>query len=295
MNKSGFPPNTPIDRVSWKYEHQELEILIKRDDLIHPYVSGNKWRKLKFNLESAKRVNARKIVTYGGAFSNHLIATACACASVGIPSKGMVRGDELSPQSNYVLRLCHEYGMDLEFITRSTYKDLKDRNGSYENGEFHIPEGGANEDGITGCTELYDSSWNELHVSEVVCCVGTATTLIGLIRSVPEEIHVHGIAALRDADYLKRHIAEHINGQKNWTLHTDYAGKGFGQIDEQLTLTMQNFSSQTGILLDPAYTGKGISAIQQLFKLNRFSDAGQVLFLHTGGMTGLLSERWLNS
>ena len=295
MNKPGFSTHTPVDSVQWEYRDRQYEILIKRDDLIHPFVSGNKWRKLKYNLDSAGRQKARKIVTYGGAFSNHLIATAYACSVAGIPNVGIVRGDELDEHSNYVLRMCHEFGMDLQFVSRAEYDDIKDQDGLSDNGEFHIPEGGANQAGIKGCEEIFDSSWFDHEVTDVVCGVGTSTTFIGLIRSIPSEIHIHGIAALREADYLKRHITEHINGQTHWILHTEFARKGFGQIDETLTLTMQNFTSQTGILLDPVYTGKGIAAIEQMYDSGQFTDQNRVLFLHTGGMTGLLSNRWLKS
>jgi len=295
MNKPGFSTHTPIHAVQWEFQDRQYDILVKRDDLIHPFVSGNKWRKLKYNLNAALHQKAHKIVTYGGAFSNHLIATACACSAAGLPSIGVVRGDELDEHSNYVLRICHEFGMDLQFVSRTKYDAIKDRDGLADNGEFHIPEGGANEQGIKGCEEIFDSSWLDLQVTDVVCGVGTSTTFIGLIRAIPSEIHVHGIAALREADYLKRHITEHIYGQAHWTLHTAFARKGFGKFDEELTTIMQNFTSQTGILLDPVYTGKGITAIQQMYDSGQFTDQSKVLFLHTGGMTGLLSDRWLKS
>lgn len=295
MNNMLLSTETPIDSVKWQNGNGQYDIFIKRDDLIHPFISGNKWRKLKFNLESARRVNAERVVTYGGAYSNHLIATACACAMAGIPATAMVRGEELNPHSNYILRMCIEYGMDLQFVNRSEYNNMKSTNGQDANTVFHIPEGGANEDGIKGCMEIFDYSWRELGITDVVCSVGTSTTFIGLIRSVPSSIHVHGIAAMRDADYLKRHIGEHISSQAHWTLHTEFAGRGFGNSDAEQINCMQNFTSQTGILLDPVYTGKGIAAIEKLLDRGDLAPESRMLYIHTGGLTGLLSDQWLNS
>lgn len=289
MIDSVFNPGTPVQEV---FAFPGIELLVKRDDLIHPFISGNKWRKLKYNIKHAREGNYEGILTAGGAYSNHLVAVASACSMFGLCSKAIVRGDELNAHSNYVLRLCDEFGMQLEFVSRQTYEQLKAH--GHEPGYYFVPEGGANPEGILGCEEIFGNELIDLDVTDVVCAVGTATTLCGIIRSVSPHIRVHGIAALRNAGYLENTIREEVGNRDNWYLHTDYAGKGFGRADEKLYEIMKHFTRATGILLDPVYTAKVVAALPELNHSGLFQGK-RVLMLHSGGLTGLLTEQWLKA
>lgn len=296
MNKGLFLEGTPIQKVHWSLlGSKSNEIYIKRDDLIHPFVSGNKWRKLKYNILEAQNKGFKGILTYGGAYSNHLLATACACASFGLKSIGYVRGEELNFRSNHVLKLCYEYGMELRFIPRDLYKSLSLNSKDIEKDYFTVAEGGHNENGVKGCEEILGGSFKELPIDTVFCAVGTSTTFCGIIRSVPLETRVYGIAAIGDSKYLEDTISQYTGHIKNWSLEGNYARRGFGKYDKHQLDVMRSFTSETGILLDPIYTGKVLCAIQGMFKNQSLEQECVPLMIHTGGMTGILSEKWLKS
>lgn len=289
-----FRLSTPVEPVSTEFLRSGgVQVYLKRDDLIHPFVSGNKWRKLKYNIESVLQGMYTGVVTFGGAYSNHLIATACACASAGIPCIGLVRGDELNPTSNYVLRLCHEFGMELKFVSRQAYRDKEALAEDFSTrGYWVVPEGGANEEGVKGCEEILpegNENWDH-----VVVAVGTATTFAGIIRSAEEQTVVHGIAALKGADYLMEMVSSYTD-KTNWRLHTNYAQGGFGKFDNDLLAFNKQFASETGVLLDPVYTGKMMWALYNLIKRGEIGVGQKVLCIHTGGMTGVLNADWLKS
>jgi 1-aminocyclopropane-1-carboxylate deaminase len=284
--------DTPVEEVFWsRIEPYRVSLFVKRDDLIHPFVSGNKWRKLKYNILKAKELMASSISTFGGAYSNHLVATACACAVNKIASIGFVRGEELSLNSNYVLRLCHEFGMELKFLTREEF-DQRKYMSTIVDGSFVIPEGGANELGVLGCEEIMGKTKDFNHV---LTAVGTATTFSGIIRASSSNQKIHGVAALGEADYLKGSVEKYVGQKENWTLHTEFAGKGFGKYDEKQLNIMRSFSSETGILLDPIYTGKVVCALLVLLEKGLIESKSKVLIVHTGGLTGLLSTQWLST
>ncbi|MCB9262092.1 MAG: pyridoxal-phosphate dependent enzyme [Flavobacteriales bacterium] len=287
-----FNLNTPIERVKLPlYNQYGIEVFIKRDDLIHPFISGNKWRKLKYNMLFMQQNGFRKLATFGGAFSNHLIATACAGAIFGYKTLGIVRGNELSQQSNHILRLCYEYGMELRFVSRSEYADKEAiANQLVEEGYFVVPEGGDNDLGIQGCEEILPETTMEFN--HVFVPVGTATTLIGVVNSSSTHCIVHGIAALSEADYLAQKIKSKTN-RNNWILHTRFSRGGFGKFDDELLRSNLAFTRQTGVLLDPVYTGKMIWASNHLIKEKSIKRGEKVLLIHTGGLTGLLSDKWL--
>ncbi|MCB9245071.1 MAG: pyridoxal-phosphate dependent enzyme [Flavobacteriales bacterium] len=289
MNESVFDLNTPIQGL---HDYFGFPVYLKRDDLIHPFISGNKWRKLKYNILAAREQGFSGICTFGGAYSNHLIAVACACACAGLRSIGFVRGDELKEDSNFVLRLCDEFGMELRFLTREDYRAKKEAvKSDHIPGYLVVPEGGANWEGILGCEEIFDDEPAQLGITDIVCAVGTATTFCGLIRSFAPKIRVHGIAVMRGAGYLEDFIRANCpDDPDNWILHEAFCRKGFGKSDPQLLEEMRRFSRSTGILLDPVYTGKMIMAIPQMRESGLFA-GDRVLALHSGGLTGLLSDR----
>lgn len=285
--------DTPIQEVHTEFlvKHQ-VQLFIKRDDQIHPFISGNKWRKLKYNIESFYSSGKTQIVTFGGAFSNHLIATACACAMNKIPCIGVVRGEELQVISNYVLRLCSEFGMKFQFVSRLDYRDKESLYQSYESEtNFVIPEGGDNDLGIKGCEEIVDSN---RQFENIFVGVGTGTTFTGIIRKAHPDTMVHGVAALNQAEYLIDHILQKTN-KSNFKLHTNYAFGGFGKYDDKQLEFNREFAAETGVLLDPIYTGKVVRGLYDLIQSGSIKPGAKILFVHTGGFTGMLSDKWLKS
>jgi 1-aminocyclopropane-1-carboxylate deaminase len=285
---------TPVQHLDLLWcRKADIELYLKRDDLIHPFISGNKWRKLKFHVETFKKGNFSKLVTFGGAFSNHLLATACAGAMQGIATIGIVRGDAVDPE-NPVLSLCRIFGMQLMPVSKEIYaeKDLSQILKEEEN-LYRVEEGGRGADGVKGClsiieelTETYD---------HIFVAVGTGTTLAGLVKATKEKglrTKIHGIAVLKDADYLKEYIRQQ-SGSADFVLHTDAHRGGYAKTDAELVDFIKAFASNTGILLDPIYTGKMMLAIKSLAEEGYFSKGAKVLAIHTGGLTGLLSKQML--
>jgi 1-aminocyclopropane-1-carboxylate deaminase len=285
--------DTPIQRLSFRpFDELGIEVLMKRDDLIHPFISGNKWRKLKYNIRQAQTEGKLGILTVGGAYSNHLIATACACAFNGLKSVGIVRGEELNPHSNHVLRLCAEYGMELRFVRRSDYQNKEELYARHAGEDmFTVPEGGDNELGVQGCEEILP---HDLEADHIVVAVGTGTTMCGLINANGKQIKVHGIAALKGAEYLFPKIKSRTTNS-NWDLHTNYAFGGFGKYNNDQLRFNQSFASETGILLDPVYTGKMMRSLPLMVANKHINPGQRVLCVHTGGLTGVLTSKWLST
>ncbi len=285
--------DTPVQQIHTEFiRSSKVEVFMKRDDLIHPFISGNKWRKLKYNIEAFKSQDKKMIVTFGGAFSNHLIATAAACAQQSISCLGIVRGDELNRNSNYVLRLCEEFGMKLQFVSRDEYRDKGLLEEKWKEKDcFVIPEGGDNENGRRGCEEIVPAYTSYDHV---VVSVGTGTTFSGIIQASNGCSHIHGMSAVGNGAYLNSVVNDYVQ-HSNWTLHTNYAYGGFGKCDKEQSDFNTRFTRETGILLDPVYTGKMIRGLYHMIEVGEIKSGERVLCIHTGGLTGLLSERWLNS
>jgi len=289
-----FEEQTPIHQIqSTLFREFDVDLSLKRDDLIHPFISGNKWRKLKYNLSAFEESGCRGIATFGGAFSNHLIATACLCAGAAIKSVAIVRGDELGPKSNFVLRLCHEFGMELRFVTRAEYRDKNNLAGKLaDDGYFVIPEGGDNDLGVRGCAEIVPD--HGVDFNHIVVSIGTGTTFKGILSSVGESTHVHGVAAIRGAETMTESIRKGFDSS-NWTVHNQFAGKGFGSLDVDILQFGRKLCAETGILFDPIYTARMMWAIHQLLTAGTIDRGSKILAIHTGGMTGLLSESWKNT
>lgn len=255
--------------------------------MLHPFISGNKWRKLKYILPEARRLNKNHLVTFGGAYSNHLLATACAAAKFGFKSSGVVRGEKVH---NNVLMLCKIFGMDLLYLDREAYRDKRSFfNSSFKNDPdaFFIDEGGAGELAVKGCSELAD----ELSESydHVFCAAGTGTTaagiIIGLQNQYPDTIP-HVVPVLKGGDFLKADIGKSTSLPfKN---HTDYHFGGYAKSTPELLLFIKNFCAATGILIEPVYTGKMFFAIYDLIGKDVFSAGSKILAVHTGGLSGIL-------
>jgi len=267
-----------------------VDLYIKREDIIHPHISGNKYRKLKYNLREAKKQGKDTLLTFGGAFSNHIAAAAYAGHEQGLKTIGVIRGEELEDkrQDNPTLKLAHEHGMRFHFVSRSEYKlknepsfiqNLKDRFGDM----YVLPEGGTNDLAVKGCMEILTE---EDTIFDYICCaVGTGGTVAGLINAARPHQTVLGFPALK-GDFLTEEIRTFVHNDR-WKLVTDYHFGGYAKVDRPLIDFINLFKSKTGIPLDPIYTGKMLFGIFDLVKKGVFPPGTQILAIHTGGLQGI--------
>jgi len=267
-----------------------ISVTIKREDLIHAVVSGNKFRKLKYNLLQAKTENKKTLLTFGGAFSNHIAAVAFAAKENGFQSVGIIRGDELRDKiaQNPTLKFAQECGMQFEFVSREAYRlknktafleDLKLKFGDF----FLIPEGGTNALAIQGCQEILTAEDREF---DYICCaVGTGGTISGIINSALPHQKILGFPALK-GDFLQDEIRIFVQN-KNWELITEYHFGGYGKINEDLIRFINQFYNDNQIPLDPIYTGKMVFGVIDLIQKNYFPAQSNILLIHTGGLQGI--------
>jgi len=280
-----------------KLDYSKLNILnnkmfVKRDDLIHPIISGNKWRKLKFNVEYCKQYGYSGIVTFGGAFSNHLIATAEACRVFGLNSIGYVRGEELNPFSNKILTECHHRGMELIFINRNKYKEIKRKLGNeIDNKKFYtIPEGGAGYLGIKGCMEILLETDNDF--DWVVIAQGTTTTSLGVLLSLPSKSKLLVVPALKGFDAvsemkeqlkLSNYSTKFIESKMSQLRVADtYHFGGFSKTTPILLDFIKDFSNKNNLRIDSTYNGKALYALEDIAISEKWSNQ-KILYIHTGG------------
>lgn len=279
--------NQPIIQSVY-YQTQDISIAIDilRLDLVHPYVSGNKWYKLKHNIAHVQAQGYKGILTFGGAYSNHLTATAAACHAYGIQSIGIVRGDELNERSNESLQFCSEHDMQLEFVSRAAY-DARYEESYWDYWralypDFYIvPEGGNNALGIQGTREILSTVKQQYDV--VACSMGTGTTFNGILDVLSAETHGIGFAPFKKGIYLKEHIR---TVHQNWAVTDAYHFGGFGKHNQELIEFMNDFYSQTGIALDKVYTAKMLYGIVDLVRQGQLSSTHHILAVHTGGLQG---------
>ncbi|WP_286969382.1 1-aminocyclopropane-1-carboxylate deaminase/D-cysteine desulfhydrase [Flavobacterium sp. UBA4854] len=268
----------------------DISLTIKREDLIHPFVSGNKFRKLKYNLLQAKAENKDTLLTFGGAFSNHIAAVAYAGKEQGFKTIGVIRGDELwdKIEENPTLKFAQENGMQFEFVSREEYRlkneesfiqKLKDKFSDF----YLVPEGGTNELAVKGCEEILTE---EDSVFNYVCCaVGTGGTISGLINSSLPNQKILGFPALK-GDFLTDEIRIFAN-KDNWNLISDYHFGGYGKINLELIEFINAFFEKTKVPLDPIYTGKMVFGVIDLIGKNYFPPHSKILLIHTGGLQGI--------
>lgn len=255
--------------------------------MIHPVISGNKWRKLKYLLSDAARLHKTHLVTFGGAFSNHLLATACTAAKFGYSSTGIVRGEAVS---NDVLMLCRLFGMQLIFIDRTSYRDkhnyFRAHFGQDESAYF-VDEGGAGALAVQGCSELTDEL-NEPY-DHLFCPAGTGTTAAGIIKggavSHPDML-VHVIPVLKAETLLRDEINKYTD--HSFEMHTGYHFGGYAKTTVELLRFIETFCRHTGMLIEPVYTGKMFYALYDLIRQDHFRRGDKILAIHTGGLTGIL-------
>ncbi len=272
----------------------DVSLCIQREDLVHPHIQGNKYRKLKYNLAFAKANSVKTLVTFGGAYSNHIAATAIAGKLEGLSTVGIIRGEELGVSldktlsQNPTLAKAVDYGMQLEFVSRTAYREKdtdgfrKKLNTKYSNALI-LPEGGTNEFAIKGCAEILDAQG---HSFDFVCCpVGTGGTLAGIIKSSQKNQMVIGFPALK-GNFLTTEI-EKWTQKTNWKLIHDYHFGGYAKTNNALIAFINAFSKTHKIQLDPIYTGKMIYGILDLITKDYFPAKSRILAIHTGGIQGI--------
>ena len=271
-------------------DEKKITLFVKREDTIHPLISGNKYRKLKYNIKEAKKENLATLLTFGGAYSNHIAATAFAGKKEGFKTIGIIRGEELVAkwESNPTLKLAKEHGMEFHFVSRETYRnkneldfsnELKEKFGNF----FTIPEGGTNNLAVKGCEEILTGDDAKF---DVICtCVGTGGTLAGLSNAAKANQRVLGFPALK-GDFLKNDIRKFANNE-NWKLISDYHFGGYAKVNAELISFINNFKKETKIQLDPIYTGKLFYGLLDLISKNYFKKGTRILAIHTGGLQGI--------
>ncbi len=284
-----FPEIQPETQFIQK--KNDIELFILREDRIHPDISGNKFRKLKYNLEVFSKGNYDSILTFGGAYSNHIYATAAAGKEFGIKTVGVIRGEELihKVDENPTLKFARNCGMKLKFISRESYRNKA--NPEFLNGlksEFGniyiLPEGGTNELAVKGCEKILN---NQTEKFDLICVpVGTGGTISGIIRSAKPHQKILGFPALKGADFLKNEIKKNTL-RSNWELITDFHFGGYAKVNHELLNFINGFKNEFNVTLDPVYTGKMMFGILKLIEKGFFSKESKVLAIHTGGLQGI--------
>lgn len=280
---------TPIQHVT---SINGTGLWIKRDDLIDQHVSGNKIYKLKHNVYEAKQTGHQSLLTFGGAFSNHLAATAKYAREENLISIGIVRGeqpDELNP----TLRFCMENGMHLKFVSRSEYRKktdpafLEQFRIAYDK-PFIIPEGGSNTLGIIGAREMLDE--RTAAFDTIICPMGTGTTVAGLLEAATEQQRIIGVPIHKHTSVMDDIIGQypslsaHLGKLAIWE---DFHFGGYAKWDDRLIKFIRRFYNEFGIKLDPIYTSKAMFAVMQHLKEGTLGSDKNVLFIHTGGLQGV--------
>ncbi|WOH35906.1 pyridoxal-phosphate dependent enzyme [Thalassotalea fonticola] len=282
-----------------------VEVFIKRDDLIHPIISGNKWRKLKYNLRSAQELGCQQILSFGGAFSNHIHALAFACKQQNLQAIGVIRGEE-QYQHNFTLSWAKYWHMELRFIDRITYK--KRNNADYiaqlqaEFPEaFIVPEGGSNQLALPGVGEVITELNEQSEYDYLLTPVGSGGTIAGLIKTDNNQHKILGIAVLKQGDYLANEVnallGDGADNYNKWQILNQFHRGGYGKYKPEDAERMLQFSQTTGIPLEPVYSGKMILALLDLLEQDYFKAGAKIMLLHTGGLQGLggMAERGLIS
>ena len=268
----------------------EITLHIKREDLIHPFISGNKFRKLKYNLLQAKAEGKSKLITFGGAFSNHIAAVAYAGKENNLETIGIIRGEELESKisENPTLTFAQNCGMKFEFVTREVYRTktsnlfIEELTEKYD--DFYlVPEGGTNSLAVKGCEEIL--THEDIDFTHICCSIGTGGTISGLINSAKFNQKIIGFPALK-GDFLSDDIRNFVTNS-NWELQSDYHFGGYAKINAALIRFINDFYKQTNIPLDPIYTGKMMFGIVDLINKGYFPKGAKIIAIHTGGLQGI--------
>jgi 1-aminocyclopropane-1-carboxylate deaminase len=269
-----------------------IQLYLKRDDLLHPIISGNKWRKLKYILNHALSCGAHTIISMGGTYSNHLHALAYIGKILGLKTVGMIRGEQ--PKTlNATLRDLQQWGMQLIFVSRSEYRQLReykqfDALPQLQEGEYWLPEGGAVKLALQGVAEIVA----EIDIDYDYLCVpcGTATTFAGLICAAQCNKKILGYSALKGAGFLIEDVKALMNNSSchnnDWFIHLNYHFGGFAQQKSELNQFIEQFEVKHAIPLEPIYTAKMLYGIYDLMQQGYFKAGQKIIAIHTGGLQG---------
>ncbi len=272
---------------------KEITLAVKREDLLHEHISGNKFRKLYYNIIAAKEKDYDTLLTFGGAYSNHIAATAAAGKEYGLQTIGVIRGQELGEnlektlKENPTLAFAHSQGMKFHFVSREAYRHKTEPEFIRELfrlfGRFYlVPEGGTNELAVKGTEEILTPGDAEF---DYVCsAIGTGGTIAGIINSAFPHQKLLGFPALKE-NFLHKNIQKYVN-KNNWELIRDYNFGGFAKIDIRLVEFINMVNTLHNLPLDPVYTGKMLYGIIDLIKKDYFPKGSKILAIHTGGLQG---------
>lgn len=272
-------------------EEKKIELYVKRDDLTHPEVMGNKWRKLKYNLKEALHQEKKGLVTMGGAYSNHIAAVAALAHEHDLESIGIIRGEELNEASNVTLEMASKKGMQLEFVKRDQFKLYREnpvKVVSKYNEYYFLPEGGTNELAINGCKELLNEI--NLDFDIIITPIGTGGTFCGLLSGIKNHQKVYGYSSLK-GDFIDKEISTLIKmfeiPYNNYEIIKDYHFGGYAKTTPELIEFMNWFKENFDLQLDPIYTGKSFFGVWDMIKSNKFEKNLEIVLLHTGGLQGI--------
>ncbi len=271
----------------------EIRLLIKREDQTHPIISGNKWHKLKYNLKAARAQGYNRLLSFGGAYSNHIHALAGAGKIYGLDTIGIIRGEACNPL-NPTLQFAVDHGMQLHYLNRSDYRRkhepeiidaLKERFGKF----YLIPEGGSNSLAVKGCKEIVADIEKPFDIITSPC--GTGGTLAGLIAGLKGRKKAFGFAVLKGADFLQNDVTRLLHdanepGFENWEINLDYHFGGYAKTEPGLIDFIEEFEAKHAIPLDPVYTGKMMYGLFDLIRQGEFPRGTTIVAIHTGGLQG---------
>ncbi len=291
---------SPVQKLTHQlFDEKGLQVFIKRDDLIHPIISGNKWRKLKYLLGAAHVKGKNHLITFGGAYSNHLLAVAASAARFGFKATGFVRGEEAD---NDMLFMCRLHGMQLIFTSRERYRDKPALFKEYFKNDakaLFINEGGASPEAARGCSELVDELSQTY--DHIFCACGTGTTAAGIINGINRhqlKTIFNAIPVFKNGGFMRDEIGMYLEPHPAlskregcFKLHTDYHFGGYGKTTPELIDFIKTFVADTGILIEPVYTGKTLYALFDLARKDHFKTGSKILAIHTGGIWGLLGMK----
>lgn len=280
-----------ISRIQSLFTLNEVEFSLLREDELHPVISGNKFRKMKYNLEEFSQGNFSTLLTFGGAYSNHIAAVAGAGKEFGFETIGIIRGEELQEKiaENPTLQFAQDCGMKFKFISRSDYRKKNTveflAGLQSEFGQVYIlPEGGTNEFAIRGCEEILNENTYEF---DCIClAVGTGGTIAGIANSAESHQKIIGFPALKSGDFLYKEINKWTQ-RCNFELILDYHFGGYGKLNQELIQFINDFKQQYNVSLDPIYTGKMVFGVVDLIQKNYFPPKTKILAIHTGGLQGI--------
>lgn len=276
-------------KANW-LEHAQVNLNILRLDELHKIVSGNKWFKLKYYLQDAKIKGFDTIATFGGAYSNHIIATAFACEQEGLKSIGIIRGEK-PEQLNSTLIKAQEYGMQLKFMSRAEYKNKEACKQQLRN-VYWINEGGYGAFGVKGACEIVTLVKDINAYTHIVCAMGTGTTLAGIIQASTPVQKIIGISAMKGNAALTQQVKQLLLPQysdKQFCILHDYHFGGYAKYNPELISFMNEVWHKHNLPTDFVYTAKTLYAIKHLITTNAFTPCCKILMIHTGGLQGNLS------